>query len=91
MLVLKSSIKTIETFKIIRHISISYEIILREFVTSLLRLLSFNLLKCRRFIVVMRQHTSAVCIVQRVELDDDAQCRLTRRMLPHNHNKSTTF
>jgi len=90
-LVIKSSIKTIKTFKTIRNVSVSYEIILREFVISLLRLLSFNLLKCRRLIVVMWQHTSgksALCVVVQLHTLHNAD---SRRMLPHNHNKSTTF
>jgi len=72
VLILKSSIKTLKTFKTLRHVSISYEIILRESVISFLRLPSFNLLKCRRLIVVMRQHTSgmsALCVVWCCELD----------------------
>jgi hypothetical protein len=70
--VLKSTIKTIKTFITFRHVSISYEIILREFVISLLRSLSFNLLKYRRLIVVMWQRTfgmSALCVLWSCELD----------------------
>jgi len=37
-------LKAFKTFKTLRHVSIFYEIILREFVISLLRLLSLNLL-----------------------------------------------
>ena len=58
--------------KTLRHVSISYEIILREFVISLLRLLSFNLLSCEGFTVVMRQHVygiSALCALRSREWD----------------------
>jgi len=57
-------LKPVKIFKTLQHVSISYEIILREFVISLLKLLSFNLLSCHGFTVVMRQHTygiSALC------------------------------
>ena len=61
---IKLILKPVKIFKTLQHVSISYEIILREFVISLLRLLSFNLLSCHGFTVVMRQHTygiSALC------------------------------
>ena len=41
---IKLILKPVIIFKTLQHVSISYKIILREFVISLLRLLSFNLL-----------------------------------------------
>ena len=64
---IKLILKPVKIFKTLRHVSISYEIILREFVVSLLRLLSFKSLSCDGFIVVMRQHTygiSALCALR---------------------------
>jgi len=63
---IKLILKPVKIFKTLQHISISYEIILMEFVISLLRLLNFNLLSCHEFIVVMQLHTygiSALCAV----------------------------
>jgi len=42
----KLILKPVRIFKTLQYVFISYEIILREFVISLLRLLSFNLLSC---------------------------------------------
>ena len=53
---IKLILKPVKIFKTHQHVSISYEIILREFVISLLRLLSFNLLSCHGFTVVMLPH-----------------------------------
>ena len=77
-------LKPVKIFKTLQHVSISYEIILREFVISLLKLLSFNLLSCHGFTVVMRQHIygiSALCALLRGN---------TICMLPHYHSKSMT-
>ena len=41
----KPVLKTLKTFKTLRHVSISCEIILREFFISLLRLLSLKFTK----------------------------------------------
>ena len=79
---IKLILKPVKIFKTLRHVSISYEIILREFVVSLLRLLSFKSLSCDGFIVVMRQHTygiSALCALRsylliRVAFFKDDEC-----------------
>ena len=98
----KPVLKTFKTFKTLRHVSISYEIILREFVISLLKLL---ILKCTKNVkdpLWLCDNIRQVCLhcvlhgavswtaVQLTNLHS-TQCRYTRRMLPHNHNGSLTF